>query len=210
MDRLANIIQQVNDGKLTDRDAIKQLEYFMRSEESNQYKSEKKYLIQEHTRFTGDPLEIITDRETLDETYKLVCSLLSLLTPHYRHIFYLYVVENYNMRQIGDKFGISKQAVHTYLKRIRNKFKEHSTEEHRQLLYKHGKEVFTKHISIGYPYEIASRKFVDARFTRRGEYKTRYSCGIKEYLDKAFGDDKTVCNLCAKMCGQKEKAPSKS
>lgn len=201
MDRVASVIQQVNNGSITDYDAIKQLEYFLRSEESNQYKTEKRYLIQEHTQYTGDPLDIIIERERIEEIYNLIVFLLSHLSLHYQHIFYLYVVENYTMKQIGEKFGISKQAVHTYIKRIRHKLRKYIQPKHKELLYRQGKETFSKYISIGYPHEIANKKFIDAKFTRSGDYKARYECGIKEYLDNSFGDTTTVCTLCHKMCG---------
>jgi len=79
------------------------------------------------------PEEIMIEEENRQERRQFLVDLMNELSPKYRQIIWLYAVNKLTMQQIADILGISKQAVSTYIKRIRHRANK------------------MKHVSIIYP-----------------------------------------------------------
>jgi RNA polymerase sigma factor (sigma-70 family) len=117
LDQIRNIILQVKSNQITEKDAIQQLEYLWQSNISNHGRPPSVGTM----RRALSPEEIMVEAENSQDRKNFLIALFDKLSPQYRRILYLYAVERLTMREIGDELGISKQAVCTYLKRIRKR-----------------------------------------------------------------------------------------
>lgn len=120
MEPIQKILEQLKNSLISEQDAINQLEYLFISQEGNQTKKPK---IETLTRPLS-PEEILIEEETIQERKEFVKLLASQLSPHYKRILWMYAIQQMTMQQIGDKLGISKQAVSIYIKRINERAKK--------------------------------------------------------------------------------------
>lgn len=129
MDRIQIIVHQVITQQISEQDGIRQMEYLWRSYESNHNNPPPMGTVVNPL----TPEEIMIEEENRQERRQFLVDLMNELSPKYRQIIWLYAVNKLTMQQIADILGISKQAVSTYIKRIRHRANK------------------MKHVSIIYP-----------------------------------------------------------
>lgn len=171
VDYLRQLVDDFNAGRVTLGDTMNRLEFLAWAED-------KKPLPQDYMRAPRDPADILVERERSHALEDYLVKLKEELSEQNWQIVVL-VSKGFTYEQIGEKLGISRQAVAKHLVTIRN-----HAEGMQELLrrdppvYEAGSPV----VKVAYPMDAAMR------FLSR--------CQVPDYLEKCFGDTNTRCCLC--------------
>ena len=122
-----------------------------------------------------------------------------------RKVLWLYAIKGLNLVDIGKRLRITTPSVHERIERMHNKIlkmlleRTEYIEWFEALLPPRSQEVAHAPETRGYPFEImvmVSVACVKVKLDGIMHHKNKWECRMPEYLQGAFGDDKSCCSLC--------------
>lgn len=216
MTSLERLIDEYNHGLVSDERIIVEME---RLAEQEDFSSDIRQLrvadrIAETVVDTTalSPEEIVLEKEKVCEILQFADTLRQYIGDRQWMILSMYIVEKMSYQRIADQLGVTKQAVQQQAKRSVAKAFEYleCDQEYIKDLFRLPQSQLEADspTCLGYPYEFLMNVSAEGKWkvSRSGRkyYDSVNVCKLPEYFEVAFGDSKTVCNIC-KKCKRRDK-----
>lgn len=168
------------------------------------------------------PEEVLLEKERMSEILQMLKQVREIIGDRNFEILCMYVVENKKQKHIAKYFKIAQPRVATILSNICRKVKECKEKfpQYETILCKDNllPEQSTLEAeppeTKGYPFEFLQRISLDGKWQKSVKrvyimdkcvakfdvenFVSQETCLLPIYFEKAFGDDKTICNICDK------------
>ena len=172
-DYLKQLIDDYNDGIVDLSNTLNRLDFL-------DWKENSKPLPEDYAKLPRDPLDIIIEAERHDELVAAMRRLREELSPDNWEILVM-IADGKTQEQIGERFGISHQAIGKRIGTIRRYAEGIYEALHQQPIeYEAGSPT----VKVEYPMDAMK--------------KNGTHCRIPEYLDERFPDCNVLCCLCNK------------
>lgn len=172
-DYLKQLIDDYNDGIVDLSNTLNRLDFL-------DWKENSKPLPEDYAKLPRDPLDIIIEAERHDELMTALRRLREELSPDNWEILVM-IADGKTQEKIGERFGISHQAIGKRIGTIRRYAESIYEALHQQPVeYEAGSPT----MKVEYPMDAMK--------------KNGTHCRIPEYLDERFPDSNVLCCLCNK------------
>lgn len=172
-DYLKQLIDDYNDGIVDLSNTLNRLDFL-------DWKENSKPLPEDYAKLPRDPLDIIIEAERHDELMTALRRLREELSPDNWEILVM-IADGKTQEKIGERFGISHQAIGKRIGTIRRYAESIYEALHQQPVeYEAGSPT----VKVEYPMDAMK--------------KNGTHCRIPEYLDERFPDSNVLCCLCNK------------
>ena len=172
-DYLKQLIDDYNDGIVDLSNTLNRLDFL-------DWKENSKPLPEDYAKLPRDPLDIIIEAERHDELMTALRQLREELSPDNWEILVM-IADGKTQEKIGERFGISHQAIGKRIGTIRRYAESIYEALHQQPVeYEAGSPT----VKVEYPMDAMK--------------KNGTHCRIPEYLDERFPDSNVLCCLCNK------------
>lgn len=170
-------------------------------------KNAEQLLIDRHEEYGISPVEVLAKREREQTQSKLIKHLKSILSKTEFKIIWKTVVQELSQEELAKELSVDRTTITKRIPNIFQKIRDKTTpeflEQAKNIIYSYPSfREADGPTTFGWPFQIQQRVNIGGRWIERRDktsyFKSEEACHIPEYLEEAFGDKLTVCNMCSK------------